>query len=83
MDQLTAYYVNQGGGGIGDLIGPVYHGAPHVQTGHGGIGSFLGSLFRFIKPIFISGAKTVGKESLLTGANILQDIATKEPGTKI
>lgn len=77
MDPLTEYYVQQSGEGLAELIGPVYH-----QRGYG-IGSFFGSLFRIAKPYLVRGAKTVGKKSLLTGAQILQDIATKPPGTRV
>lgn len=83
MDPLTAYYKNQAGaGGLGDLIGPVYRGSFHVQQGHG-IGSFLSGLFRLVRPVLVSGAKALGRGTLATGANILSDIASKNPNTKI
>ena len=83
MDPLTAYYINQsGGGGLGDLIGPVYKGSPYIQQGHG-IGSFLGGLFRIVKPVLIQGAKAIGKESLTAGANILSDLAAKSKNQKL
>ena len=41
-------------------------------------GLFRG-LFRFVKPILYSGAKTVGKETLKTGSNIITDILNKGP----
>jgi hypothetical protein len=78
MDPLSLYYIRQGGRGerfrVNDVIGPVYATAPFVQRGHG-IGSFLAGLFRFIRPIFVSGAKAVGRESLKTIGKILSDIA--------
>lgn len=81
MDPLTAYYVNQSGGRLGDL-GPLYVGSPFVQRGEG-IGSFLGGLFRMIKPVLFSGAKAVGRETLSAGANILSDIVQKKPDEKV
>ena len=68
LDSLTSYYINQGGSGLGDLIGPVYLGAPYSQLGHG-IGGFLTSLFRIVKPILLSGARA----SLKKGVHILSD----------
>lgn len=82
MDPLTAYYVNQSGGRLGQYIGPLYAGSPYVQHGSG-LGSFLGSLFRIVKPILLSGAKSLGREALTTGANIMSDIAAKQTGTKV
>jgi hypothetical protein len=82
MDPLTAYYVNQGGGRLGDYIGPLYVGSPYIQQGSG-LGSFLSSLFRIVKPVLISGAKSFGKAALATGANIMNDIASNQEGSKI
>jgi hypothetical protein len=62
---------------VDDVIGPVYATTPFVQRGHG-IGSFLSGLFRMIRPIFVSGAKAVGRESLRTGGKILSDIAANK-----
>ena len=81
MDPLTAYYINQAGEGLGDLIGPFYRGSFHVQQGHG-IGSFLSGLFRMVRPILLSGAKAVGRETLAAGANILSDIAAQKSNPK-
>lgn len=77
-----------GGGSGGTLSGriaipfedpaQVYRGSYNVQRG-GGIGNFLGGLFRFVRPLFMSTAKRVGKEILNTGGVILQDIAGKHP----
>jgi len=74
MDRCTRYYVNQSGGGE---ICPVYRARFRVQTGNG-IGSFYRGLFRFVKPLMYSGAKTVAKEALKTGSNIITDIFNKE-----
>jgi hypothetical protein len=70
----TVLLEQSGGGGIG----PVYRASFRVQRGHG-IGSFFKGLFRFVKPLLFSGAKTVGKEALKMGANILSDIVQRIP----
>jgi hypothetical protein len=82
MDPLTAYYVNQGGGRLDDYIGPMYVGSPNIQQGKG-LGSFLAGLFRIVKPVLVSGAKSLGKAALTTGANIISDIASKQEGSKV
>jgi hypothetical protein len=81
MDPLTAYYVNQGGGRLDDYIGPMYVGSPYIQQGKG-LGSFLAGLFRIVKPVLVSGAKSLGRVALKTGANIVSDIANKQEGVK-
>nr|CAD7196567.1 unnamed protein product [Timema douglasi] len=48
-----------------------------------GLVSFLDELFRFVKLLFLRGAKAVGKQALQTGSHILADIATKEPGQEV
>ena len=75
MNLIERYYLHQAGRGYGDTdIGPVYS-VPHfVQRGHG-IGSVLTSFWRSIKPIFWSGAKTLGRESVRTGGRILVYLA--------
>ena len=75
MDRYTRNYVTQS---IGGDIGPVYRASFRVQRGNG-IGSFFRWLFRFVKTLLYSGAKSVGKESLKTGSNILTDILNKQP----
>ena len=75
IDRYTRYYVNQSGGGE---IGPVYRASFRLQRGNG-IGSFLRRLFRFVKSLLYSGAKTVGKEALKTGSHIVTGILNKEP----
>jgi hypothetical protein len=85
MNPLLKYYVSQAGRGSGrgdSGIGPIYGIPPFVQRGHG-IGSLLNGLFRTVRPILWSGAKSVerqtfkalGREALRTGGKILQDIA--------
>lgn len=85
MDPLSLYYIRQAGRGservrVNDVIGPVYATASFVQRGHG-IGSFLTGLFRFIRPIFVSGAKPVGRESLRTGGKILPISPARRAGS--
>ena len=65
-----------------------FQGLPY-QRGYG-LGSFFGRLFRSILPIMKSAGKSVGKEALSMGANVLGDVvrgkdlgqAAKEHGRK-
>jgi len=61
IDRYTRYYVNQSGGGE---IDTVYRASFRMQRGNG-IGPFFRGLFRFVKPLLISGAKEVGKDALI------------------
>jgi len=75
MDPLVRYYLHQAGhGGRHDGIGPIYAATPFLQRGYG-IGSFLAGLWRMVRPVLWSGAKTVGRETLRTGGDNLTDIA--------
>jgi hypothetical protein len=79
MDPLVRYYLRQAGRSYrrGDNdIGHVYSTSPFLQRGHG-LGSFLSGLFRTLRPILWSGVKSLGREALRTGGNILSDIADK------
>ena len=61
------YLVDQQyGGGVPTFVGTQY------QRG-AGIGSFFRGLFRAVAPVLKSVGKTVGKEALRAGANILAD----------
>ena len=71
MSHYTAYYTDQ----VGGRVSRVYIGNP-TQRGHG-IGSFLGGLCRAVLPLFKSGVKEIGKETLRSGFNILEDLANK------
>lgn len=71
MAHYTAYYDNQ----VGGHIHRVYVGAS-TQRGHG-IGSFLGGLYRAVLPLFKSGVKAIGKETLRSGMNLLDDVSNK------
>ena len=73
-DPIVRYCLHQAGRGSNSGTGPIYSVPPFVQRGHG-IGSFLSDLFRLIRPVFWSGVKAVGGETLLTGGKILSDLA--------
>jgi len=85
MDPLVLYYRRQAGYGRED-IGPIYSTPPIIQRGHG-LGSILAGLYRTLRPILWSGAKSMGKEALKalgrealrTGTNIIKDIAENPP----
>jgi hypothetical protein len=81
MTPLGQDYIRQAGGGDfrerggrDDGIGPIYSIPPFVQRGHG-IGSIFGRLFRVVRPLISSGAKSLGRDALRTGAKIMTDIA--------
>lgn len=77
MSHRREYFVG-GGGSWSSGVGRIYVGAPYQQGS--GIGSFLGGVYRYVIPFLKSSAKTVGKEALSTGLNIVSDIAScKEP----
>ena len=75
MNPIKRYYLHQAGRGYGNTdIGSVYSVSHFVQRRHG-IGSVLTGFWRWIKPIFWSGANTLGRESVRTGGRILADLA--------
>ena len=75
MNPIVRYYLHQAGRGYGStVIGPIYSIPQFVQRGHG-IGNVLTGFWSWIKPILWSGAKTLGRESVRTGGNILSDLA--------
>lgn len=65
-----------------ETVGPIYRASYRVQRGSG-IGSYLGGLFRIIRPLFVKGIQTVGRETMKTAANVLTDISLKKPDEKI
>ena len=67
MDPLVRYYLRQAGRGHTNGIGPIDKAPPVLQRGYG-IGRFLTGLWRTVRPILWSGAKTLGRETLRTGA---------------
>ena len=83
-DQVFAAQAVQSGHGIPGFEGVAF------QRGSGGIENFLGRLFRFILPVAKKAAKSVGKQALSTGVNIIGDAvkgrnikeAAKEHGRK-
>ena len=72
----TVLYTSSGGGGGRGTsgIGPIYSVRPFVQREHG-IGSFLQTLWRTVRPVLWSNAKSPGREALRTGGKIMADIA--------
>ena len=75
MNPIVQYYLHQAGRGYGGTdIGPIYSVQHFVQRGHG-IGSVLTGFWRWIKPMLWGAAKTLGRESVCTGGNILSDLA--------
>jgi hypothetical protein len=81
MDPLVQYYKWQAGRGRQD-IGPIYATPYLLQSGHG-LSNVLAGLFRTLRPILWSVAKSVGKEAikalgrkaLRTDTNIIRDVA--------
>jgi len=79
MTPLGQSYIRQaGGGGGGRGIGPIYSVPPFVPRGHG-LGSFLRGLWRTVRPVLWSSAKSLGREALRTAGNIMTEIAAN-PG---
>jgi len=74
MDTLVRYYLHQAGhgrvAGKHNGIGPIYAAPPFLQRGYED-GSFLAGLWRMVRPVLWSGAKTMGRESLRAGSDIL------------
>ena len=75
-DPYLRYYLDQTGSGIGS----VYRGI-NYQKGNG-IGSFLGGLFRTVLPLFKSGAKAIGRETIRMGSNVLGDMMSGQEPVK-
>jgi len=76
MTPLGQYYIRQAGGGRGSDSGkgPIYSVPPFIQRGHG-IGSFLRGLWRTVRPVQWSSAKSLGRKALRTGGKIMTEIA--------
>jgi hypothetical protein len=77
MSAIETYYLNQ-------AVGLPYFSGPTTQQGHG-LGGIFGRLFRAVVPLFkkaapvlTSAAKTVAKEAVRSGANVLSDVAEGE-----
>ena len=76
MTPLGHYYIRQAGDGRGSDsgIGPIYSVPPFIQRGHC-IGSFLRGLWRTVRPVLWSSAKSLGRKALRTGGKIMTEIA--------
>ena len=61
------YYIHQAGKGYPMFAGRRY------QRGHG-LGSIFGGLFKAAMHLLKKGAKTLGREALITGLNIAGDV---------
>ena len=68
MNAYEKYYMNQVGGGL-----PVFVGS-RIQKGHG-LGSLFRGLARVAAPLFVKGAKAVGKQMLQSGFQVMDDVA--------
>ena len=68
MNAYEKYYISQAGGAL-----PVFAGA-RIQKGHG-LGSLFRGLARVAAPLFIKGAKAVGKQMLHSGLQVMNDVA--------
>ena len=83
MDPLVRYYLHQAGRGYSGLQGGYrvnIFGTHYLQAGLCNR-QFFSGLWRMVKPILWSSAKTVGRETLSTGGKILSDMADKSAGT--
>lgn len=64
------YYVEQMGSG------EYYRSHIAVQRGRGWLGTLFKNAWSFLRPLATTAAKSVGKEMLLTGSNIVHDAIT-------
>lgn len=76
-NDLAAYFLNQSGRGS-DLKDFVLYRGRRYQKGRGLFGALRG-LWRFVAPIFKGAAKTVGREAVSVGANVLTDAMSRKP----
>lgn len=67
-DGFEDYYLRQAGSGL-----PVFIGNRH-QSGHG-IGNLLGGLARMMVPVLRRGGRTLLREGLRTGVDVLGDVS--------
>jgi hypothetical protein len=84
QQKFTQYYLIEAGLGASgiDGIGPVYSTPPFLQRWHG-FGNILWGLFRAFRPhvwqaaktVDVESLKTLGREALRAGTNIVHDIA--------
>lgn len=64
---IHKYYSDQ----VGDGVGVVFEGST-IQRGSG-VGNLLSGIFKSTLPLLKTGAKTIGKELLRTGASVAKD----------
>lgn len=74
-DTYLHYYKVQSGAGLSD-IGPVYYNHRIIQQGRG-IGSFFAALYRYFKPVFVSGLSALKNQALKTGSSILEELGSR------
>jgi hypothetical protein len=75
-DQYVRYYLDQQqGNGMPVLMGSAFQRGYGLRSQVGfGMGGLFKSLIRAVMPMVKSGAKTLGKIALNTGANVLGDV---------
>ncbi|GBL63119.1 hypothetical protein AVEN_107143-1 [Araneus ventricosus] len=69
--KFQEHYTNHKGSGI-----PYYEGVS-FQKGYG-LGGIFGRLFRAVLPFLVKGGKALGKEALITGTNVINDVFSGE-----
>lgn len=69
------YYLNQCGGGLSH-IGTLYATPRIVQQGRG-IGNFFSGLFKYLKPLFLTGLSAVKNQAFETGKAVINDLGRK------
>jgi hypothetical protein len=74
------YYTVQSGAGLTD-IGPLYYHQRMIQHGRG-IGSFFAALYKYLKPVFLSGVSALKDQALKTGSSVLNEFGNR-PFTEI
>ncbi|GBM31277.1 hypothetical protein AVEN_91279-1 [Araneus ventricosus] len=65
--KFQEHYTNHKSSGI-----PYYDGVS-FQKGYG-----LGGIFRAVLPFLVKGGKALGKEALITGTNVINDVVSGE-----
>ncbi|GBN60160.1 hypothetical protein AVEN_241298-1 [Araneus ventricosus] len=69
--EFLEHYTNHKGSGI-----PYYEGVS-FQKGYG-LGGIFRRLFRAALPFLVKGGKALGKEALITGTNVINDVVSGE-----
>lgn len=76
MERYVEYFTPlQSGGSNTGKFGKIYSSSYHLQSGRG-LSSIFSTLFKYLKPMIISGSKAIGKEALKSGSNILENLGT-------